>query len=276
MLSLSKVLFVALLLVGATLMVAYWAWNKRKRNELLRVQAPARLSAESQAILAQVQDLYTRAVELNLAKGPDENVPVRQLLEQAQTILTTAPEDPSVHLWQAKLHLELGSWLQIQGDKRTALEHFEVAQHEAEEALLQGLTISEAFRVLADALMRQIPFKNAEFAMESGLRARDAIQKALQLDPSNPRAYLSAGTYYLFTPIKYGGDLNKAINLFWKANEVATGIPERFLAKVYTGWALRAKGEVCAAEAAFNEALALYPNSAWAQRELKDLVEKPK
>jgi|FaiFalDrversion2_1042247.scaffolds.fasta_scaffold00249_7 tetratricopeptide (TPR) repeat protein len=275
MLSFSGMLFIALLF-GVILMIAYWAWNRQKRNESLRAQAPIRLPANAngklQAILAQVHDLYTRAVVLGLSSGHhDENV--RQLLEQAQTALIQAPESPIIHLWRAKMHLELGRWFQAQKEKRLALDHFETAQHEAEEALFQGLTLSETFRVLSDALMQQIPFKNRDFAIEAGPRAKDAIQKALKLDPSNPHAYLSLGTYYLFTPIQYGGDLNKAINLFQKADEVATEVSDRFLAKVYTGLALKAKGQLNAAQIVFNEALAIYPNNAWVQRELKDLLE---
>lgn len=269
MLSFSSIFFIALLF-GAVLLMAYGLWNRwnnrRKGEELLRAQLST--PEELQAPLTQVQNLYMRAVVLNLSKGLDENVP--KLLEQAQTVLHQAPETPLVHLWRAKLHLELGNC--FQGEQR--VKHLEAAQQEVEEVLFQGLALSEAFRVLADTLMQQIPLKGVEFAMEAGPRARDAIQKALQLDPANSRAYLSAGIYYLFTPAKYGGDLSKAIKFLRKADEVAHEVPDRFLAKVYIGKAVKAKGELDAARLAFTGALALYPNSAWAQRELRGLVEE--
>jgi Tfp pilus assembly protein PilF len=53
--------------------------------------------------------------------------------------------------------------------------------------------------------------------MRYGARSTAEIEKAMQLDPQNPNAYVARGLDYNFAPKAFGGNKDKAIEMFKKA-----------------------------------------------------------
>lgn len=91
------------------------------------------------------------------------------------------------------------------------------------------------------------------------------IEKALRLDPKSANAHMALGRWYFFTPKIFGGNLNRALQAFEKALELAITDHERFLAHIWLGQALLKKQDKPKAKAHFEQALAIYHNSGWAK-----------
>jgi tetratricopeptide (TPR) repeat protein len=120
--------------------------------------------------------------------------------------------------------------------------------------------------------------------MTLGPRAGAQMERALELDPSNPRVWLMRGVGAMNTPEMFGGGLEKAeeylvksIALFsgdkpaapapsWGAGEV-----HAWLGQVYAR-----QGKKDAARAEYQRALAIEPNDAWVKFGLLPALDKSK
>lgn len=135
----------------------------------------------------------------------------------------------------------------------------------AERAVKQDSESSEAHRLVGELLGQLIPHVFAG-GMRYGAHSTAEIEKAIQLDPHNPNAYVARGNAYFFTPKAFGGDINKAIETFKKAiatdptaDAAATG--HIWLAKIY-----QSVGKSDDAASEINEALKMYPDRLFAKQ----------
>lgn len=113
-----------------------------------------------------------------------------------------------------------------------------------------------------------------------GRKARNSIERAIQLDPENPRAYLAQGVSYYHTPSLFGGGvdkaikaLEKAIKLFEKERKEGTIEPSWGHDEAY-GWlglCYVKKRNRPMAEEAFKKGLALNPDNSWIRYHLNKL-----
>ncbi len=110
------------------------------------------------------------------------------------------------------------------------------------------------------------PF-NLLFALSYGKRAREAIGKALELDPKSAQAYLArgVGNYYLLrgngrrsSSVGHGLDFRKAISLD----------PASAEAYLWLGLALRKDHHNAEARQAFAKAQQLDPARVWIKQQL--------
>ncbi len=96
---------------------------------------------------------------------------------------------------------------------------------------------SEAHRLLGELLGELIPHVFAG-GIRYGERSTREIEKAIQLDPRNPNAYIARATSYFFTPKTFGGSKEKAVDMLKKAiaaepNSDAAQTAHVWLAVVY-------------------------------------------
>jgi tetratricopeptide (TPR) repeat protein len=152
-----------------------------------------------------------------------------------------------------------------------ALEKLEEAEYAAQAALAAGLEESETYRILSEAIQRQIRYRDAAFAQEAGPRASDAIQRALKHDPANGRAHFALGTSLLYTPRQFGGDPIVAAERFKRADELLSDPLERYLARLFAGRALQKAGRIDEARTAYLGALAVLPDGRQAEEALERL-----
>lgn len=80
---------------------------------------------------------------------------------------------------------------------------------------------SEVFVLKAMAASARISVNPMQRGMQYGMESGNMIEKAISLNPKNPRAYLQKGTSAYYTPEMYGGgkkaakpDLQKAVEHF--------------------------------------------------------------
>lgn len=113
---------------------------------------------------------------------------------------------------------------------------------------------------------------NPLIGMTLGPKAGDALDRAMQLGPRNPRVWLMRGISAMFTPSEYGGGLDKAESYLSQALKFyATDTPKPPLpawghaeAYLWLGQVYLKEGKRDAAHDAFVSAAKLEPDNAWA------------
>lgn len=120
--------------------------------------------------------------------------------------------------------------------------------------------------------------------MTMGPKSNGLIDRAMELDPKNPRVWLIRGVSAMFTPKMFGGgadkaerDMRKALELF-QAERPVPPAPSWGLADAYIwlGQALQKEDKIEDARAAYQKALELQPQNVWVQQTLIPSLSKPK
>jgi tetratricopeptide (TPR) repeat protein len=89
----------------------------------------------------------------------------------------------------------------------------------AEIAVKLNPNSSQAHQLLADLLGQLAPHVTGG-GMKYGQRSTNEADKAIELDPKNPDAYITRAISYLYTPEAFGGNKQKAFEFFSKAKEL--------------------------------------------------------
>jgi tetratricopeptide (TPR) repeat protein len=123
----------------------------------------------------------------------------------------------------------------------------------------------EAYRLLGTLCGQVIP-ANVLAGLNYGKRAREAVNKAIELDPKYGRAYLARGVGNYYLPAGLGGGVDKAIADFRTALELEPGNSDGWL---WLGIALRKQGQNKAAREAFTKGLQAAPARVWLKQQLE-------
>jgi tetratricopeptide (TPR) repeat protein len=150
-------------------------------------------------------------------------------------------------------------------DKSRAEHAAEAGIKAAERAVALDPKNAEYYRVLGTLCGQVIP-ANVLAAFSYGKRAKDAINKALELDPKSSKAYLARGIGNYYLPEPLGGGPSVAIPDLRKAIELA---PDSAEAYVWLGLALRKAHQNADARQAFSKSLQLDPGRLWARQQLE-------
>ena len=133
---------------------------------------------------------------------------------------------------------------------------------------------SDSHRLLGSLYGRLIGIKSglsrATYGAMYGGKSTTALDKALSIDPNNYKAHLAKGISKAKTPALFGGDLDKAVQLFNKALELS---PEFQDAQIWLGIVYRLKGKLPESEEILKEVLKTNPNNHWAKIELAKIEE---
>jgi tetratricopeptide (TPR) repeat protein len=106
---------------------------------------------------------------------------------------------------------------------------------------------------------------NVLLGLGYGKRARDAIDKALQLDPKSAKAYLARGIGNYYLPPAFGGGPELAMRDIQRAIELD---PKSAESHLWLGLALRKLHRNAEARQAFTKSLELDPNRVWTKQQL--------
>ncbi len=124
--------------------------------------------------------------------------------------------------------------------------------------------------------------KNPDLGMTLGPESEDLLQRALSLEPSNPRVLLMRGADIFHTPPEYGGSVKEAEVLYRRALDAfakeAASKPwpnwGRFDAHVLLGQLLAGRGDKAGARAEYEAALVIAPDSGYVRYNLLPQVVK--
>jgi tetratricopeptide (TPR) repeat protein len=206
------------------------------------------------------------------APGPLENARDRQdraaLEKQISELSAAAQKSP--HDADAQYRVALASSYLAEvslelHDKSQAQRVAESGIHAAERAIVINSRNAEYYRVLGTLCGQVIP-ASVLSAFSYGKRARDAIDKALELDPKSPHAYLARGVGNYYLPDALGGGAALAIPDFRKAAELEPAAAEPYL---WLGLSLRKEHHNAEARQAFEKAMRLDPARIWIKAQLE-------
>ncbi len=173
--------------------------------------------------------------------------------------------------WLSRSEFLIGSLRRTIDDRRTAVSHFEKAVYFAEDAVTRRV-FSDGYRSLADALGQLLTLRGLIYQITHGLKTRDAVLQALDLDWDNRRAHISAGAWYLNAPEVAGGNVEYAVEILTQltADPHADDI-ERFLANGFLALACEEVNERARAREAYAGASTIFPNNPWLRHIAEEL-----
>ena len=193
---------------------------------------------------------------------------VAALQKEIATLSAAAQKSPKDAEAQYRLALAssyLGEVSLELKDKKQAQRAAETGIGAAERAISIKPNVAEYHRVLATLCGQAIP-ANVLGGLSYGKRARDAIAKAVELDPKSARVYVARGVGNYYLPTAFGGGTDLAISDFRKAAELDPKSAEAYL---WLGLALRKENHNAEARKAFEHALQLDPQRVWTKQQLE-------
>jgi tetratricopeptide (TPR) repeat protein len=148
-------------------------------------------------------------------------------------------------------------------DKKTAEEAAERGIKPAERGISLKPNDARYFVVLGTLYGQVIP-ANVLMGLSYGKKCKDAIQKAIDLDPKLASAYEARGVGNYYLPPQLGGGMEVAIADFRKSIELD---PKRAESYLWLGLSLRKQNKNAEARQAFQKALQLDPNRVWIKQQ---------
>ena len=145
----------------------------------------------------------------------------------------------------------------------------------AEDAALKGIKAADRavalkpgyapYYVVLGTLCGQVVPANVLMGLSYGKRAKDALEKAVALDPKLSSAYEARGVGNYYLPASFGGGYDLAITDFRKAIQLD---PKNAEAYLWLGLSLRKQNKDAEAREAFAKALQLDPHRLWVKQQL--------
>lgn len=202
---------------------------------------------------------------LEAARDRQDRAALEKLVASHTAAAEKKPEDAAAHYRVALASSYLAEVALELRDKAQARRAAEAGVKAAERAIALKPGEAEYHRVLG-TLCGQIVPANVLAGIGYGKRARDAVNKALELDPKSPRAHLARGVGNYYLPPAFGGGNHLAISDFRKAIDLDARLADAWL---WLGLALRKDHKNAEARAAFTRALELNPARVWAKQQLE-------
>ena len=202
---------------------------------------------------------------LENARDRQDRVALEKQISELSAAAQKAPHDADAQYRVALASSYLAEIALELRDKSAAERAAESGIQAAERAIAINSKSAEYYRVLGTLCGQVVP-ANVLFAFSYGRRARDAIGKALELDPKSPQAYLARGVGNYYLPEALGGGQSLAIPDFRKAADLDGASAE---ARLWLGLALRKAHRNAEARQAFEKALRLDPARLWIKQQLE-------
>jgi tetratricopeptide (TPR) repeat protein len=152
-------------------------------------------------------------------------------------------------------------------DKGGAERAAEAGVPDAEKAIALNGKNADYYRVLGTLCGQVIPANPIIGALTYGKRAKEALDKAVEMDPKSPKAFVAHGVGYYYLPVSFGGGPENAIRDFKQAIALD---PKSADAYLWMGIALKKEHQNAKAREALTMSLQLDADRAWT----KDQLEK--
>lgn len=152
-------------------------------------------------------------------------------------------------------------------DKNAAQRAAEAGAADAEKAIAINAKAADYYRVLGTLCGEVIPANPIAGILSYGKRAKEALDKAIEMDPKSSKAFLAHGVGYYYLPANFGGGPENAIRDFRKAIALDPHSADAYL---WLGIALKKEHQNAQAREALMKSLRFDPDRAWT----KDQLEK--
>jgi len=177
------------------------------------------------------------------------------------------PNDPSGWYRAAIAYAYVAEVAMETRDKNGAERAAVLGASDAEKAIALNGKIADYYRVLGTLCGQVIPANPIAGILSYGKRAKDALDKAIEMDPKSAKAFVAHGVGYYYLPANFGGGPENAIKDFRQAIALD---PKSADAYLWLGIAMKKQHQNAQAREALAKSLQLDPDRAWA----KDQLEK--
>ena len=186
------------------------------------------------------------------------------MAEESAAAAEKAPKDADAQYRAALVSSYLAEVALELRDRKLAEQAAVRGVRAAEQAVALKPNTAEFYRVLGTLCGQVVP-ANLLAGLSYGKRAKDAIDKAIALDPKSAAVYLARGVGNYYLPAALGGGLDLAIADFRQAITLDPKDAEAFL---WLGLALRKQNKDADARQAFAKSVTLNPQRVWAKQQL--------
>jgi tetratricopeptide (TPR) repeat protein len=203
--------------------------------------------------------------ELEAARDRQDLAALEAIVARLSAAAEQAPSDAGKQYRAALASSYLAEVALELRDRAKARSAAEAGIRAAERALALEPATAEYHRVLGTLCGQVVP-ANVLAGLRYGKRAREAIAKALELDPRSSAAWLARGVGNYYLPPAFGGGTEQAIADIRKAIELDAASADAWF---WLGLALRKENRNPEARRAFTRSLELNPARVWAKRQLE-------
>lgn len=195
----------------------------------------------------------------------------RKTLEERAAALHAAaektPNDPNGWYHAAIAYSYAAEVAMEVKDKNGAEKNAEAGAADVEKAIAINNKAADYYRVLGTLCGEVIPANPIAGIISYGKRAKDALDKAIQMDPKSSKAFLAHGVGYYYLPNNFGGGPENAIKDFKQAIALDPKFADAWL---WMGIAQKKLHQNAQARESLAKSLQLDPDRAWT----KDQLEK--
>jgi tetratricopeptide (TPR) repeat protein len=170
--------------------------------------------------------------------------------------------------WLSRLEYMMGRAYQSREDKKQAAAHFEAGLEYARR-VVELEEFSDGWRMMAENIGQLFLVRDLPFLLANWTRGPQYAQRALKADPRNVSAQIYLAAAKVYPPAIAGGNPARGIEMLKQALALQTGEKDD-LFNIYSGIGICFGKLRRNAEAAewLRKALELYPNNAFARKEL--------
>jgi tetratricopeptide (TPR) repeat protein len=205
------------------------------------------------------------ADNLELMRDKQDKAGLAQAASALTAIAEKNPNDPDAWYHAAIAQAYMAEVAMELGDKAGSQHAAEDGVKDADKALALKNTYADYYRVLGTLCGQVIPANPIMGALSYGKRAKDALDKAIAMDPNSAKAFVAHGVGYYYLPNNFGGGPENAMKDFKQAINLD---PKNADAYLWTGIALRKLHRNAEAREAFTKALQYAPARVWAKTQL--------
>jgi len=243
----------------------------------------AAASSNEGALAPAVPDSLLRQAKTQIREGTDKGSidSLKQARALAERATNGSERNALAHYYVGLASYRIGNQLPEDDEARRekviedAISHFK-------RATSIDSTMAEAWALLSGSYGQMMGI-NPMRGMSLGPKSSDALEKAKELAPKNPRVWIISGTQDYFTPSMFGGDKEQALKTFKKAARLAKQesiedplMPSWGHAEAYAwiGIAQMNAERYAEARTAFEKALELNPDYGWVKGVLLPKLEE--
>ena len=201
---------------------------------------------------------------LQTARDQQDRAALQKIVDESFAAASQSPKDADAQYHAALASSYLAEVALELRDRKLAEQAAVRGAKAAEQAIGLKPNVAEYYRVLGTLCGQVVP-ANVIMGLSYGKRAKDAIDKAVALDPKSPDAYMARGVGNYYLPEALGGGLNLAVADFRKSLDLD---PKNADAWLWLGIAQRKQNKNADARQSFAKSVELNPRRHWAQEQL--------
>jgi lipoprotein NlpI len=204
------------------------------------------------------------------AYGPNEDLAkLRDRQDQAALEKAAASlHDSGKWIEAAQAYSYLAEVTYEKHDKAASERAAETGVKDAEKAISINANVPDYYRVLGTLCGQVIPANPIMGALAYGKRAKEALDKAIEMDPKSSKARVAHGVGFYYLPASFGGGPENAMKDYKQAIALD---PKNAEAYLWLGVAYAKEHQNREARDAFTKSIQLDPDRVWTKEQLAKL-----